>query len=394
MRGHIRRRGKNWAIVVNTGKDASTGKYRQQWISVKGTRKDAEKRQAEVLHQMDTGAFVRPSKLTVADFMEQWLNAHVRPNLAPRTVEGYEHIVRRHIIPALGPIPITQLKPEHLQKFYADLRTKGKRSGGKGLSPRTVRYAHVTLHAACKSAIRWGLLSRNPVDAVDPPRQEQHEMHTLDELQVDRMLEAAKSTPYHALFYLAIYTGMRRSELLALRWCDVDLTLGEVSVSRSVHHLRDGSTVFRPPKTSKGKRMIALPPTASAVLRNHREQQRVVSAIFGRPVVEDDLVFGQAGGRSMLPDTVTHAWIKLVRRNGLRDIRFQDLRHTHASLMLKQGIHPKIVQERLGHSSIKMTLDTYSHVVPGLQAAAAARFDQGLGLQRQKLEDGKEPSRR
>ena len=392
MRGHIVKRGKDsYTIVLSMGYDPVTGKYKQQWVSVKGTKKDAEHKLAEMLHQIDTGGFVKPGKVTVAEFLERWLDEYVRPNLAPRTTEGYEHIIRRHIIPRLGSILLTQLKSDHLQKYYADLQTKGRLGGKSGLSPRTVRYVHVTLHAACKSAVRWGLLSRNPADTVDPPRHEQHEMHILDEPQVKALLEAARSTPYYALFYLALYTGMRRSELLALRWCDIDLILGEVSVARSLHRLKDGRIVFGSPKTAKGRRMIALPPTASVVLRNHREQQKAIFAILGRPLEESDLVFCQTDGHPTLPDTVTHAWIKLVRRVGLEHIRLHDLRHTHASLMLKQGIHPKIVQERLGHASIGITLDTYSHVVPGLQAAAAARFDQGLRLEQQEFQGEKEP---
>ena len=375
MRGHIVKRGKNsYTVVLNMGKDPSTGKRNQQWVSVKGNKKDAEKRLSEMLHQIDTGSFMRPGKTTVAQFLDRWLKDYAWANLAPRTAEGYEHIIRRHLIPSLGSMPLTQLKPEHLQRYYSEKLSGGRLDAKGGLSPKTVRHHHVTLHDALQSAVKWGVLARNPADAVDAPRFQQHEMHTLDEHDVYRFLEAAKATPHYALFHLALYTGMRRSELLALRWSDTDLVLGQLSVVRSLHHLRDGKMVFRAPKTAKGKRMIALSPVTCSVLRDHLEQQKTVCLLMGKPLGDNDLVFSRSDGSPLLPDTVTGTWIKLVRQNGLAGVRFHDARHTHASLMLKQGIHPKIVQERLGHASIGITLDTYSHVAPGLQEAAAAAF--------------------
>ena len=223
--------------------------------------------------------------------------------------------------------------------------------------------------------MKWGLLARNPADAVSPPRVQRLEMQTWGEDDISRFLEAAKDSPYYALFYTSLFTGMRRSELLALRWQDVDFILSQVYISRSLHHLRDGSIVFRSPKTAKGKRTVALPPSAILLLKEHYEKQKLERAMLGTPLSDDDLVFSYPDGNPLLPDTVTYVWIKLVRRAGLKPIRLHDARHSHASLMLKQGVHPKIVQERLGHSSIQITLDTYSHVAPGLQQAAAEGFD-------------------
>lgn len=379
MRGHIRKRGKNsWAIVVDIGRDPLTGKRKQQWVSVKGSKKEAEKRLAEILHHVDTSTFVKPSKVTVAEFLDRWLQNYVWPNLAPRTAEGYEHTIQQHLIPSLGSLPMTQLRPEHIQQYYSEKLTSGRRNGKGGLSPRTVRHHHATLHDALQTAVKWGLLGRNPADAVNQPRYQRYEAHILNEEDVHVFLEATRSTPYYALFYLALFTGMRRSELLALRWSDVDLDLAHVSVARTLHHLRDGTTIFRVPKTPKGRRLVALPPSAALVLREHRDNQKAESILLGRSLTEDDLVFAQPDGSPLLPDTVTHAWIKLARRSGLAGVRLHDARHSHASLMLKAGIHPKVVQERLGHASIQITLDTYSHLVPSLQTAAAVRFDEGL----------------
>jgi len=379
VRGHIRKRGKNsWTIVLSMGQDPSTGKRRQQWVSVKGNKKDAERKLAELLHQIDTGGFVRPAKVTVAEFLDRWLHDYAWPNLAPRTAEGYEQIIRGHLVPGLGYIPLTELRPEHLQRYYSEKLASGRRDGKGSLSPRTVRHHHMTLHGALQSAVKWGLLARNPADGVDAPRYQAHEMRTLNEDDIRIFLAAAHPTPYYALFYLALFTGMRRSELLALRWNDIDLDLAQVSVVRTLHQLHDRKIVFRAPKTAKGRRTVARPPSAALRLREHRQKQEAVRVCLGIPLQGDDLVFSQPDGRPLLPDTVTHAWVKLARRTGLSGVRFHDARHSHASLMLKAGIHPKVVQERLGHASIQITLDTYSHIAPGLQAAAAARFDQGL----------------
>lgn len=379
MRGHITKRGKNsYTIVLSKGYDPVTGKRLQQWISVKGTKKDAERRLSELLHQMDTGTLIKPGKVTLAEFLDRWLHDYAWPNLSPRTVEGYEHIIERHIVPSLGSIPLARVKPEHIQRYYSEKLTSGRIDGRGGLSPRTVRHHHVTLHDAFQNGVRWGLLARNPADAVEPPSFQSPEIRTLDEENIATFLEAARSTPYYPLFYLALYTGMRRSEILALRWSDVDLYLCQISVVRTLHHLRDGSLVFRAPKTAKSRRLVALPPSATLVLRDHQERQRADYAMLGRILEDDDLVFSRPDGSPLLPGTVTHAWVTLARRVGLNGIRLHDARHSHASLMLKQGIHPKVVQERLGHASIQITLDTYSHVSPGLQEAAAARFDEGL----------------
>lgn len=200
-------------------------------------------------------------------------------------------------------------------------------------------------------------------------------MQTWGEDDMVTFLESARQTSYFALFHTALFTGMRRSELLALRWCDLDLLQCQLSLSRSLHVLKGGQVIIRQPKSAKGKRMIALTPENASVLREHREKQKLERAMLGKPLAGEDLVFSHPDGEPLLPNSVTHAWIKLVRRTGLKSIRLHDARHSHASLMLKQGTHPKIVQERLGHASIQVTLDTYSHVAPGLQEAAAARFD-------------------
>lgn len=369
MRGHIVKRYKNsYTIVLNLGRDPSTGKAKQQWVSVKGTKKDAEKRLAELLHQIDSGTFMKPGKTTLGEFLERWV-ADYRPNLSARGFERYEGIVRGHLIPGVGSITLARLKPEHLQEYYTTTLNAGVSTG-------TVRYHHAVLHVALQTAVRWGLLPRNPADAVSLPKIRRAEMQTWDEDELTRFVELAKDTPYHALFYTALFTGMRRSELLALRWQDVDLLLSQIRVNRGLHHLKDGSYIFTEPKSAKSRRTIALSPSVTLLLREYQEKQKLVRAMLGIPLTDGALAFSTPEGKPLRPNTVTRAWTMLAKRAGVKVIRFHDARHTHASIMLKQGIHPKIVQERLGHSSIGITLDTYSHVAPGLQEAAANRFDE------------------
>ena len=369
MRGHIVKRGKDsYSIKISVGKDAITGKYKCQWVTVRGTKKEAEKRLSEMLNQLDNGTFMKPGKTTLTEYLEKWLTDYAKPNLSPRGFERYAGIIRQHLISALGNITLTQLKPEHLQQHYTAMLNNG-------LSAGTVRYHHAVLHVALQTAVKWGLVSRNVADAVDPPRIHRNEMQTWSEDEVSRFLEASKGSPYYELFFTALFTGMRRSELLGLAWQNVDFIFSQIYVNRSLHHLKDGSYVFTEPKSAKSRRTIALSPSAILLLHGYKEKQKLERTMLGIPLKDSDLVFSKVEGKPLRPNTITRAFEVLAAHCGLQVIRLHDARHTHASLMLKQGVHPKIVQERLGHASIQMTLDTYSHVAPGLQEAAAAGFD-------------------
>lgn len=370
MRGHIVQRSKvkgTWSLVIELDKDPITGKRHQQWITYQGSHNEAKKRLTDILHQLDTGTYVKPGKTTLADFLDKWLADYAKPNLTPRSYERYESIARVHLIPAIGHIQLTQLRASHIQKHYADKLAAG-------LSPRSIRYHHVILHKALQTAIKWGLLARNVADGTDVPRAAPSEMQTWDEHQLNVFLDAAKGTQYYALFYLALFTGARRGELLALRWQDIDFIYSQIYINRSLHHLKDGTYVFTAPKTAKSRRTIALSPSAFLVMESYRKAKDIEANMLDTTVKDSDLVFNSLG-KPWRPNTVSRAWYNLAVKAGVKPIRFHDARHTHASLLLKQGIHPKVVQERLGHSTISVTLDTYSHVAPGLQEAAAKRFD-------------------
>ena len=366
MRGYIKKRSKDsYSLVISLGKDKD-GKYKQHWVSVRGTKKDAERKRTELLHQLDNNTVINPRKITVTEYLKRWLADYAKPNLSPRSYERYESIINVHLIPDLGSLLLSQLRSEHVQRHYTDKLSPG-------LSASTVKYHHTVIHKALATALKWNLISRNIADGVDVPRPHRKEINTWNEHDVNNFLDTAKDSIYYPLFHTALFTGMRRSELLGLQWKDIGLD--QISVNRALHHLRDGTYVFIQPKTVKNRRTIALSPSSVITLTEHKHKQRENRSALGLPQPADDLVFATADGKQFRPDTVSRAWTTMAVRARVKLIRFHDARHTHASLLLKQGVHPKIVQERLGHSSIQITLDTYSHVAPGLQEAAAESFE-------------------
>ncbi|MBA7634476.1 putative prophage phiRv2 integrase [subsurface metagenome] len=381
MKGSIRQRSKgSWEVCIDTGRDPATGKRLRHFESVKGTKKAAQQRMHELLYTLEQGAYIRPSRLTVAQFLGEWLRDYVELNCSPRTKASYEMIIRCHLIPELGSISLSQLEPRHLQAFYRRQRERGRVDGKGQLSPQTVRYCHSLLAEALGYAVKMGLLSRNVAQATEAPRAEHKVMPTLAPEDVPRFLEAAQESPYYTLFYLLLHTGLRRGEALALRWKNVDLGLASLGVSAYLSVVEtayklNGTCIIKEPKTSHSRRRIALSPSLALVLRQHRAEQEAQRALLGKPLTGEDFVFAHLDGTPLDPSTVSHTFNKIIRRAGLPHIRLHDLRHTHASLLLQAGTHPKIVQERLGHSSIRVTLDTYSHVIGGLQEVAAQRFD-------------------
>ena len=374
MRGSIVRRGKTWSVVHDLDRGAN-GKRHQRWLSGYRTKREAERALAEAIHQAEQGDYVSPSRLTVADFLRRWVRDYAEPNLAPTTVQQYHFLSEKHFIPALGHVLLHQLKPEALQAYLG-------RKLADGLKPATVRVHHLVLHKALATAMKWRLLSRNPADVVDIPRAPRREFQTFDAATMAAFLDSVAGTSYHPLFLFLLHTGTRRSEALGLRWADLDLAMGYATINRGLHQLRDGRFVFTEPKTKTSRRRIPLTPTTSVTLRDWWEEQTTNRLSLGLLALSDtDLVFAHPDGSPLTPGTVSQAWQRAVGKAGYPGIRLHDARHTHATLMLQQGVHPKVVQERLGHASIAMTLDTYSHVLPGIQEQAALRFEEGLKVQ-------------
>ena len=368
MRGQIRKRGKSYSVVVFNGKDAN-GKKKYIWETFR-TSDQAQKRLTELLHQIDTGTLARP-KGTLGEFTEQWLRDYAKPNLAPTTYQGYVGIYRSGIGPILGNILLKDLRPSHIQEYIA-LKLS------KNVSNTTVRHHITFLHSVLETAIKWQLLIRNPIDSVTMPKIVKHEMNILNEQQAETILQAVQGTNYYCLFALALYTGMRKSELLALQWNDVDLLMAELSISKSSHRLNTGEYIVKSTKTAKSNRRIALSKKTCTMLKQHLKKEMNRCSKTSLKFPKDRLLFCEPDGKPLKPNTIGQHWTRLLRRLNYPHIRFHDLRHTHASWMLKKGVSPKVIQERLGHSTISTTLDIYSHVTPGMQQQAVKIFDKIL----------------
>ncbi len=364
-------RRKSWSAMIYLGRDDG-GKKMHRRVSAP-SREEVEKKAREVLYQRDNGNLAT-TKGTFAEFVERWFRDFAEPKLAPRTVEGYRSIYNSGIKPAFGTKLLRNVKPEHIQAYYSDkLKT--------GVTSTTVTHHAMFLHRIFEHAVKWQLLPRNPADAASPPGIHGTEMHTLDSDQVAAFLKAAKDTPFFVEFHLALFTGMRRSEVMALRWQDVDLIGAEISVSRSMHQLNNPRRIiFRGTKTAKSARRVALSPETCQALRNHLDNELAACARLGVPFGNNDrLLFCEFDNKSgkwvpLAPDRVSRAWDRLILKLELPHVRFHDARHTHATLLLKANIHPKVVQERLGHANIQTTLNIYSHVTPGMQHSAAEAF--------------------
>ncbi len=372
MRGSIVKRGiHSFACVVYLGRDPVTGKDRQKWVSFR-TRREAEAHLARLIGEVTSGATLPPARVRLDEYLERWLRYYADGRLAPKTLESYNATVRVHLNPALGHIPISRLAPQTIQGYLAGkLQT--------GLSTTTVRYHAAILHQALRQAVKWGVLAHNPVDRVDLPRRRLVEVRVWDEEQVRLFLaEAMRSSAYYALYMTALTTGMRQAELLGLRWSDVDLLRGVASIQQTLYRLGK-RVVTKAPKSARSRRAVALPPMLVETLSAMQQGQAVRRRELGELYDDHDLIFCQGNGRPLHAHNVTQRDLpRVAKRAGVPHIRFHDLRHCHATLLLRHGVHPKVVQERLGHSTITMTLDTYSHVVPGMQEKAAVDFERRL----------------
>ena len=367
MNGTIRKRGKNsWQLIFDLPRDAD-GKRKQARHTVHGTKRDAEAKMRELLSGLDKGEYVAPSKETVSSYLARWLATYAATNTNIRTQEDYCGIVRRYIDPNIGTVPLSRLRPEQLDVLYGEMKARG-------LSARTILHTHRVLREALAHAIKRRLLTRNVCDAVDPPRPKPKEMVSLDEDGLARFLSVAESSYYGNVFFVASYTGLRRSEVLALKWSAVDLDAGTISVVAGLHRIPGHGLVTLPTKTQQSRRLISITPEVVEVLRQTRGAQVLKQIELGSLWQDSGFVFTQPDGAPVDPELVTKAFARMAKASGFTGIRFHDLRHTHASLMMKAGINPKVVSERLGHSSIAITMDIYSHVLPGIQEEAAHRF--------------------
>lgn len=367
-----------WAFIVDIGRDAH-GRRRQRQRQGFDSKQDAEKALRQLLTKVDTDQLVETSDLTVRQYLvEEWLPTIRPPKVRPSTYHSYQAELKRHLIPHLGGVRLQKLHAVQLNKLYAHLLEEGRMDGEGGLSARTVRYVHTILRRALKDAVRWGRLERNPADLADPPKQDRAHgghMRTWDASQQKRFLEYVAEDRLAAAWTLLITTGMRRGEILGLRWTDVDLDNARLAV-RQTYVSVDGNAQFSEPKTRKSRRSIDLDGRTVQALRDWRKAQDEDREEWTAAGAweEHGLVFTQRNGRPLDPDHFSQDFVRLSKEAGLPRIRLHDVRHSHATLLLAAGVNPKVASERLGHHSVAFTLDVYSHVVPGMQAEAAEKI--------------------
>lgn len=302
-------------------------------------------------------------------YLLSWLD-HARTRVRLRTYEGYEGILRRYVFGHLEATELSELTPLHLQRLYAGLLSRDP-----PLSAKTVLNTHLVLTAALNQAVRWGLIASNPALGAQPPRPRRTELMGVDRALVERLLATVADTRYEVPAALAVGTGMRRSELLGLRWSDITGDLEVAQIRRSLQPTRSG-LMFERPKTKRSERSVVLGSFVRPYLERQRADQLARRQELGEGWTDEDLVIDRGDGRPLHPDTLSSGWYRKIKDSGLPHVRFHDLRHAHATLMLAKGVHPKIVSERLGHASIGITLDTYSHVLPTMQYEAVKAFDE------------------
>lgn len=377
MKGHLRERSPgHWAVILDV-RDPRTGERKRRWHSFAGTKRQAQIECARLVLETQRGTLVDPTRETVAAFLERWIE-HMQGQVSPRSLERYAELCRKNLAPLLGGLALAKLQPAHISQAYAKALASGRRDGKGGLSARTVTHMHRVLREALQQALAWQLLARNPADAVKPPKVERKQLSTYDIQQTAELLEGFRGNRMFIPTVLAGLCGLRRGEIAALQWKHVDIERRQIAVAQSAEQTRAGVR-YKPPKSGRA-RTVAISDTVTTELRTHRVAQAECLLSLGVRLSEDTFVVAQADGSPLQPNSLSHEWVRQIRKIGLPRIRYHDLRHAHATHLLLSGVHPKVASERVGHSKVGITLDLYSHVLPGMQEDAAARVDDALRI--------------
>jgi integrase len=373
MKGHIRERSPGHYAIILDQRDPATGQRKRKWHSFEGTKRQAQIECARLISEMNGGSYVEPSKVTVLQFLERWL-MHIKPNVSPRTHERYEQIALKNIAPTIGSKFLTKLRPVEISEAYAQALEHGRRDGKGGLSARTVHHMHRVLFSALDQAERWKMVPRNPaalLEKRDRPKIEKKAVRTIDAPTTAAVFDAARERRLFIPLVLAAFCGLRRGEITALRWRAINLDRAQLAVVASTEQMDDGTVREKEAKSGRA-RTVAMPSLAVEELRRWRLLQAQELLRLGARVHDDWLVVTQVDGSGLQPRSLTHVVSAFLKEWG---ITLHGLRHSHASHMLASNVHPKIVQERLGHSSIAITMDVYSHLMPNMQGDAADAVD-------------------
>ena len=376
----FKRKDGTWCGIVSNGRN-SEGKLKRQYCYGK-TRQEVSEKIIQTQSEIKAGTFIEPSKVKFGEWLDTWLQNYMKPSLRPTTYSSYDQIIRTHIKPELSDYQLRELRPEHLQKLYNNKHQHGRLDGTGSLSPRYVRYIHVIIHSSLEQAIKNQLIVRNVSEATTLPRQAKKEIRIFTVEEQKKFIEAAENDSLGSALKLDLASGLRLGELLALRWSDINFNDSIIRVRSSLSRLRTfekgiktSELIFQEPKTKSGKRSIPIPASILEDLKEHKRVQDSEKASIGEAFCDNGLVFCTQLGSPIEPRNMMRKFYELVESAGIPHTNFHAARHTFASRALEAGIHPKVVSEMLGHASISITLDLYSHVLPDLKKEAASKLN-------------------
>jgi integrase len=362
MKGHVRERSPgHWAIVIDLN-DPTTGRRRRKWHSFKGTKREAQVECARLITEMDAGAYVEHDRKSLNQFLDSWERDWMATKVSPKTAERYSELLRLHVRPALGDKRMQAIRAEDLNRLYAQLHER--------LAPRTVKHVHRLMHRIFGHAYKWRAIKHNVIALVDSPKVPLNEAAVLQAAEIPQMFAALRGDAFYPIAVLALGTGMRRGELLALRWQDVDLDGGSLKVERSLEET-GGGLRFKAPKSARGRRIISLAPAVISELRAHwraQQEQRLALGLGKAPA--EALVFAKYDGAPFSPDRLSGDFVRATNGAGLPHVSLHTLRHTHASQLIAAGVDILTISRRLGHHSAALTLTVYGHLISSQDRAA------------------------
>ena len=355
-----------YQITVDGGRDPVTGKRNRVFRNVKGSKREANAVMHRLIVEMEQGKIVKKSNKTVTEWMEEWLSLYL-PNIEETTRVGYKTKIKCYIIPAIGHIQIGSLRAEHVQKMVNDMMARN-------LSPKNIRDAYNNINAAMKKAVVLRYIAYNPCEGVVLPKLKKYRAQVYDQKLIHQLLDMTRGTDLYLPVFLCVTVGLRRGEMLALRWDDIDFYSKLLKVRHNMVRGEKGY-IIKAPKSEAGIRDIAIGDEVLDELRQARAQYTMDAFTYGAGFQNLGFVVRQADGSPYKPDSMTQKWERFLEESGLPKIRLHDLRHSNATALIQAGVNPRVVQQRLGHSDVSITLNTYTHILPEMDAAAAEKID-------------------
>lgn len=377
MRGHIEQRYGSksiYTIIIEAGRNPETGKRRRIVRNFAGPKREAEKEMIRIISELEKGTYVEPADKTLGEWLNEWFDTR-KKSLSPKTQKRYAECIKR-IIKKLGQVQLDKLRPYHIQQFYNELSDPPNNE--KSLAPATVHYHHAVLHGALKSAVNLQIIPSNPATGLILPKRRKSQVKPLTSEEINDLLEDAKQTPYYIPVLLAITCGLRRGEVCGLRWQDVDLERGTLTVNQVLGYTPERGLYFKEPKTEESRKTIAMPEITIEALKQYRIEQNKRRLKVGAQWTDLDLICDRGDGRPRHPDTITHWLPKWLKSRGMGKETFHGLRHAHASWLIDLDVNPKVIQERMRHKDISTTMMIYGHLMPGRDRQAANKIQAAI----------------